>query len=206
MNNPIVVAFDLESTGMLRDGSPRWQDQPGITQIGASRLVYRDGLLDAGDHGWRIESTYTTYIDPELPPERWEPGAIEKTGIGPDTVKDAPNLLMAHAELAEFFRGATHAITFNGEWFDYTLLNYQLQRYGLDKLFPWPPCHIDLMKQAATWAGIQGKRGEKKPTLEELYEIVVGHKFDNAHDAGADIEATVQIFIKKGGLHGLGYL
>lgn len=194
-----IIALDLETTGKLSEGSPRWQDQPGITQIGAACVE------DIGLGKYAVTGAYTTYIDPELPEERWHPEAIEKTGIGPDTVKDAPNLLMAHAELAQFFVGATHCLTYNGEWFDYVVLKHQLERYGLSTAFPWPPCHIDLMKQGADWYEKAGKRGIKRPTLGELYEVVMGRELENAHDALADIMATVEIFIEKGGLAGLGY-
>lgn len=199
-SDPVIIAFDLETTGRISDGSSRWQDQPGITQIGAAKLI------PSGDT-WAIVQRFTTYIDPELEnPDRWQSEAIEKTGIGPDTVKDAPNLLMAHADLANFFVGATHALTYNGTWFDYPVLRFQLQRYGLDMNFPWPPAHIDLMKHASDWCELAGKRGVKRPTLTELYEVVFGRKFDDAHDAQADIDATVEVFIEKGGLRGLGYL
>ena len=215
MNNPVIIAFDLETTGRMRDGSDRWQDQPGIVQIGAARIEYGPILMEVvrdffvpqvGNNEWRITSRLKTFIDPEIPLLSWQEEAIEKTGITPAMVQDAPNLLMAHTALAEFFIGATHSLTFNGDTFDYPVLRYQLQRYGLDMLFPWPPCHIDLMKSATAWAGIQGKRGEKRPTLEELYEIVLGKKFEGAHDAGSDVDAMVEVFIAKGGLQGLGYL
>lgn len=213
MTPPIkIIAFDLETTGRMSEGSSRWQDQCGITQIGAACVEYlpthpmsEENRLGVSMR-WEITDRFNTYIDPEMPEDRWHAEAIEKTGISPDTVKDAPNLLMAHADLANFFVGATHSITYNGEWFDYPVLQYQLQRYGLDKNFPWPPCHIDLMKYGADWYEKAGKRGIKRPTLGELYEVVTGQELQDAHDAMADITATVEIFIKKGGLEGLGYL
>lgn len=211
--NPVIIALDLETTGHLSQASSRVQDQPGITQIGAARVEYVHDVADYPDGAsadasrWVVTDRFNTYVDPELDnPERWSPEAIEKTGIGPDTVKDAPNFLMAHTDFANFCVGATHMLTYNGEYFDYVVLKYQLERYGLSQFFPYPPCHIDLMKHGATWYEKAGKRGEKRPTLEELYEVVMGRTFENAHDAQADIDATVEIFIAKGGLQGLGYL
>lgn len=200
-----IVAWDLETTGRLAEGSSRWQDQPGITQFAALKIRLEPDLVMGGGD-WCKRDQIKLYIDPELDPARWHPEAIEKTGISPDTVKDAPNLMIAHDQIARFFVGADYSMTYNGEWFDYPLLDFQLQRYGINRRFPWPPAHIDLMKYAADWYGEMGKRGVKRPTLTELYTHIMGKGFENAHDAGADVSAMFDIFTTKGGLQGLGYL
>ena len=38
-----------------------------------------------------------------------------------------------------------------------------------------------------------GKRGNKPPRLEEIYQQLFNEKFDNAHHATADVDATAQV-------------
>lgn len=52
------------------------------------------------------------------------------------------------------------------------------------------------MKLSTNYCRLPGKRGFKSPKLEELYRVLFGTGFDNAHDALADVRATVRCFWK----------
>lgn len=200
-----AVVWDLETTGRLSQGSDQWKHQPGICQIAAQRLQYLPAHEAADGVGqWFVDGEFSTFIDPEIDADRWEAGAIEVTGIGPEQVKDAPTLLMAHEEIASWFLGCEYSITYNGAHFDYPVLGHQLRRYNLDQNFPWPIRHIDIMKFAPHWMNDQGKRGLVWPKLGELHERVIGTKLEGAHDALNDVRGLAAIFIAKGGLEGCG--
>lgn len=208
-----VVAWDLETTGRLRAASDHWLGQPGIVQIGAIKLQLQRPSVDIHDRivtqmgvgmEWVEAGRLNMLIDPEFPDDAWDTGAIEVTGIGPEQVRGKPSLLVAHEEIAEFFRGADYSLGYNLIHFDYPVLEHQLRRYNLQRHFPWPPKDIDLMRFSTQWCDIAGKRGTKRPTLGELHEAVIGADIKDAHDAINDVQACVDIFIAKGGLAGVG--
>lgn len=52
------------------------------------------------------------------------------------------------------------------------------------------------MKSSTDYCKLPGKSGFKTPKLSELHRILFGTDFDNAHNALADVEATVRCFWK----------
>lgn len=60
------------------------------------------------------------------------------------------------------------------------------------------------MKSSTEYCKLPGKKGFKSPRLAELHQVLFGTGFDNAHNALADVEATVRCFweLKKKGVIG----
>ncbi len=58
------------------------------------------------------------------------------------------------------------------------------------------------MKSSTAYCKLPGKNGFKSPRLAELHQILFGVGFENAHNALADVEATVRCFweLKKRGV------
>lgn len=56
--------------------------------------------------------------------------------------------------------------------------------------------HICTMESTTEFVGIQNYYGYKWPTLRELYYRLFYTDFENAHDASADVDATVKCFWK----------
>ncbi len=52
------------------------------------------------------------------------------------------------------------------------------------------------MKGSINYCKLPGNNGFKSPKLVELYQILFGSRFDNAHDALADVKATMKCFWK----------
>ena len=52
------------------------------------------------------------------------------------------------------------------------------------------------MKLSKAYCQLPGKQGFKSPKLSELHQILFGAGFDDAHNALADVEATVRCFWK----------
>lgn len=179
-----AAVIDFETTGMLK-AAPRFEFQPCITQIG----------LIVVDENFNVLDKYSTLINPDVDEKHWEAQAIEVTGIGPDEVKDAPTFFLAFNEFARRVVGCDTWAGYNTP-FDHKVLWWQLQRTGLECQFPWPPRVVDVMQLASRKCQMQGKQGVKNPKLSEAYELLTGNKMSNAHDALADVEATIEVWKK----------
>lgn len=184
----MILFYDLETTGLPKAGDDPLK-QPGIVQIGAA-LVDPDEW-SRGDDG--IIKEFDQKVNPELLPERFEPGAVRVTGIGWNEAQPFPSFFTVGADFANFVRGAKVMSGYNMIDFDNKILMWQLLRYGMEFNFPWPPRHVDVAVLAKASGRYMGKRGPKFPKLVELYQDVAGKKLEGAHDALADIRATVHV-------------
>jgi DNA polymerase-3 subunit alpha len=177
----MIAVFDLETTGLLTVSSNPEQ-QPGIVQIGVIRC----------DPVWKEVDRIDQLINPEV----WfHPEAQEVTGIKEEDLVGQPTLRAFHTRMCQAFLGVSHLIGFNTD-FDTQVLDWNLKRYNLDRKFPWPPRHTDLMKIAKDALNIQGKADQKFPKLEELHKALFGEGFSGAHKAINDVEATMRCAIE----------
>lgn len=177
----MIVCIDTETTGLVKPGKP----MPGITQIATK--VYPDGPEN------------DCLVDPEIPEDQWQQEAIDITGITPERVKKEglPFFLVGNS-LARWMVGAKVWMGWNIKH-DMEILAYWLKENGMEHAFPWPPTHVDVMLIAYEKCNIQGRNGRKYPKLEEAYEAMYGVKMPDAHDAMADVRATIEIAKKIGG-------
>jgi DNA polymerase III epsilon subunit-like protein len=185
-----ILFYDLETTGL-----PHGPRMPGICQIGAV-------LVDPT--GWDVDSdgiidTFEKLVNPELPLDLWEAGAMKVTGITPETVEASPSFFSVGKEFADFACGADIMSGYNFIDFDNPILAAALERYGMEYHFPWPPKHIDVAHIAKSSGRWMGKRGPKFPKLTVLYEELTGKKLVGAHGALAD--ATAAMYCYKGLIH-----
>ena len=182
----MIAVIDTETTGLLKDGVTDWLMQPGIVQLGVV-------MLDPETLEER--SSFETAINPELPVQRWEEGAIKTHGISPDDVKNAPTLMGAFGAFAQSIVGATHWAGYNIR-FDKGVIWHQLFRYGFERHFPWPPRDLEVMDLVSKHLGtVPGKR-HNRWKLGDAYAKIVGTTFEEAHDALADVRATAQLLKK----------
>ena len=177
----MIFLNDFETTGLPKDGNPDFLIQPGIVQIGTVIL----------DSDLKEIASYKTYINPEVPDSRWEAGAIKVHKITPDMVQTAPTFFAAFDDFAALAEGCDTWAGYNTK-FDKDILWFQLLRYGFERSFPWPRKDLDVMKLASDRLSIEGKRGNKRPKLIEIYEHLFGESFE-AHDALEDIRATARV-------------
>lgn len=186
-----TIAFDLETTGLINPDVDDPNYQPHIIEFGAVKAV--DYNLVANN--WE---TFQSMIHPGIP---IPPEITKITGINAADVSSAPSLLQAHFEIAKFFTGVEHLVTFNGLGYDLPVLMFNLRRYGLQYQFPWPRYHTDLMMAATDYLGMQGKTGNKPPKLVELHQELFGEGFPDAHRALDDAKATMRCYqelLKRG--------
>ena len=81
--------------------------------------------------------------------------------------------------------------------FDYKIVGAELFRKGIENTLEKTPS-TDTMELGTDFCQLSGgKNGRyKSPKLEELYEKLYGKKFDEAHNAAADVNATAQVFFE----------
>ncbi len=81
--------------------------------------------------------------------------------------------------------------------FDYKIVGAELFRKGKENTLEKTPS-ADTMELGTDFCQLSGgKNGRyKSPKLEELYEKLYGKKFDEAHNAAADVNATAQVFFE----------
>lgn len=188
----IVLFYDLETTGLPKRGDDPLI-QPGIIEIGACMV---DTAAWGSDQDLGITSEFEMKVNPELPRERWEAGASKANGVYFGDRDDCASFFTVGRQFAEFAVGAEYASGYNIVGFDNKVLMWQLQRYGMQFHFPWPPCHVDVMDLAKRSGQYAGVRGAKAPKLVNLYAEMAGEPLKDAHTALADIRATV--FCAKG--------
>lgn len=169
----MIIVMDLETTGLIRANKPLG---PGITQIGAVKLNYAFEEVDS----------FSTDVNPEMHIDEWEQGAINLRGIGPDDLIEKPTFFAAFWHFADFVRGAKIWCGHNINAFDTIVLANNLKRYGFEHHFPWPQHHVDTMDMVRREYG-------KRKKLGDVYRDITGKKLEDAHEALADIRATVVI-------------
>lgn len=111
------------------------------------------------------------------------PGASNVHGITDDDVADAPMLGDKAAELEALFTGVDVG-GYNVKGFDLPLLAAEFHRIGLS---------LDTDNIAIVDA-MQIFRMKEPRTLTAAYKKYCGKDLENAHDALADIQATVEVF------------
>ena len=81
--------------------------------------------------------------------------------------------------------------------FDYKIVGAELFRKRIENTLEKTPS-ADTMELGTDFCQLSGgKNGRyKSPKLEELYEKLYGKKFDEAHNAAADVNATAQVFFE----------
>jgi DNA polymerase III epsilon subunit-like protein len=82
--------------------------------------------------------------------------------------------------------------------FDEKVVGAELIRLGYQNMIPAKERICTMHKSTAYCAipNANGRKGNKWPKLSELYQKLFGEQFEEAHDAGADIEATAKCFFE----------
>lgn len=104
--------------------------------------------------------------------------------------RDGVNMTAALTLFNTAVNKCTHMFAHNLA-FDHPVMGAEMYRY---EMFPENrPNRVCTMRSSTDYCAIPGARGGYKwPKLEELHQKLFGVKFDNAHDALADVSATVR--------------
>lgn len=162
-----IVALDLETTGL-----DTTKDK--IVQIGAIKFDSKT---------FEIKDQYSVYIKP-TGVFSMNPVAIEKTGLTDDFINKVGVSLPSVWEKIREFIGNCDILTYNGNHFDIPMLYSNLKENGLEFDFEGRT-YYDAMT-------IERKRFSMK--LENTYKRYTGNELTDAHDALADVKATIAVF------------
>ncbi len=182
----VFLFFDTETTGLPRSWSAPSHDLsnwPRAIQI---------AWIGCDETGNVIErQSYIVKPDGfEIPEE-----SAKVHGISTETAllkgSQADHVLEKFAISAS----RAHFVICHNLSFDEPVISAEYLRRGLPIPFPDAAHRICTMKSLASYVNIPGRYGEPKwPTLQELHRKLYGGSFEGAHDAIADVEATVRCF------------
>ena len=190
----MILFFDVESSGLFREGLPVYDPtQPHLVEIGAR-------LLD---------SKYQTkgFIETMIQPTGWsvEPEALVVHGISEaDCARYGIDIRAALSVFQQMCLKARFIVAHNLE-FDRKVIAAQLAKIGSDGLW-WQrqaPKFKCTMEESKEVCRLPGQYGDFKfPSLAEAFcHFNPGVPFETTHRAGADIAACISIYRALEGLH-----
>lgn len=188
----MYLFFDTETTGL-----PRNFKAPASDLDNWSRLVQL-AFVVTNDEG-KIIRKRDYIIKPsgfEIPKE-----ASDIHRITTEIAEDR-GIILEDALVLMFFnlKKVTHIVAHNMN-FDEKIIEAECIRCKMPEMFKGKE-KICTMLSTINFCAISGNYGFKYPKLQELHEKLFGCQFEEAHNARADIEATVKCFfeLKKRGL------
>ncbi len=171
----MMIFFDAETTGLIKNKALMLVHQPHIIEIGAVR-----------DDGEEFE----TLLNPGV---KLEPIITKITGLRDEDLADAPTFRDVLPDLIEFFIGQEALVAHNMP-FDLGMLLFELRRCDAEFKFPYPPNHIDTVQLA-----MPSYRG-KFMKLENLYRDLIG-EYEQKHRAledAKDLKAVYHALMVRG--------
>lgn len=175
-----MIAFDTETTGLIKPDDCDLNEQPRIIEFYAAEFNMKGKII----------SEFETFINPDLP----IPEFITKlTGIDDAMIADAPRFIEVYDDIADFFVGKNTVFVHNCA-FDMGMLRIELERHGLQYMFPYPPYQCCTVEASFC---IENKRLK----MEKLYQIATGKEKPTKHRARDDVENLIEIvcWLKKEG-------
>lgn len=179
-----VCGVDTETTGLYDFKAPATADhQPRIVQIAAA-IMSREG---------KIISRFSTLIKPcRIFPWKLEAKAAEIHGITLDMCEEFGIPLSNAIAIVKNMMDVTEVAVAHNWDYDSALIRRELAVLGKEDFISRKRSFCT-MKSLASVLKIPGPRGFKWPRLQEAHKHFIGHEFDAAHDALADIEATLRV-------------
>ena len=184
----MYLVFDTETTGLPKNFNAPLSDSdnwPRMVQI-AWQLHDDDGrLIENQDY----------IIKPEGYDIPFNAARIHgiTTKIANEEGRDLQEVLQEFSKVLDRVR----VVSGHNVEFDYNIVGAEFYRKNIkDNLQEKPKA--DTMLLGTDFCQLGGGRGGryKPPKLEELFEKLYGYKFDEAHNAAADVNATAQVFFE----------
>lgn len=183
----MYLVFDTETTGL-----PKNFDAPLTDLDNWPRMV---------QIAWQLHDEMGNLIENQdyiIKPEGYDiPYNVSRihgitTQIANEQGRDLAEVLQ---EFKEVLSRAKVGVGQNVE-FDYKIIGAEFIRKNIDNQLQELPI-ADTMHLATDFTAIPTKGGKfKSPKLSEIYEKLYGNKFDEAHNAAADVNATAQVFFE----------
>ncbi len=184
----MYLVFDTETTGLPNNFNAPVSDSnnwPRMVQIAWQLHDENGNLIENQDYIIKPEGYDIPFNASRLH------GITTK--LAQEEGRDLKEVL---TEFNEVLKRAEFGVGQNVE-FDYKIVGAEFYRQQIENRLQDLP-KADTMLFGTEFCAIpSGKEGKfKSPKLEEIYEKLYGHKFDEAHNAAADVNATAQVFFE----------
>lgn len=182
----IVVAFDTETTGLIKPEVVEIEKQPEIIELYMNKMIHRaDGVIETIDE-----------IDTFLKPKGEISELITKiTNITPMMVEKAPTFQDIFPQLQDFHVGVNAWVAHNCA-FDTAMMANEIARIGKIVHFPFPPRKICTVQSSMYIE-------QRRLTLTNLHKELFGVPFEGAHRAKEDVMAMIRCYkelVKRGSI------
>ena len=183
----MYLVFDTETTGLPKNFNAPISDSdnwPRMVQIAWQLHDDEGNLIENQDY----------IIKPEGYDIPFNAARIHgiSTKLAQAEGRDLTEVLQ---EFNEVLKRAQFGVGQNVE-FDYKVVGAEFYRKNLENSLQELP-KADTMIFGTDFCAIPSGKGRfKSPKLEEIYEKLYGNKFDEAHNAAADVNATAQVFFE----------
>lgn len=184
----MYLIFDTETTGLPNNFNAPLSDSenwPRMVQIAWQLHDEKGNLIENQDYIIKPE-------DYDIPFNATRIHGIS-TQMAHEQGRDLKEVLEEFNEVLK----KTKVVAGHNIDFDYKIAGAEFYRKGLENILEKIPS-ADTMELGTDFCKLGGgKNGRyKSPKLEELYEKLYGEKFDEAHNAAADVNATAQVFFE----------
>jgi DNA polymerase III epsilon subunit-like protein len=185
-NNNYYIFFDVETTGL-----PKRYNAPASDLDNWPRLVQLAYIIFDKQGNRILEENFI--IKPEGFSISEESIAIHNI-TNERAKKEGSELIYVLDDFKKHISQATYLVAHNIA-FDEKVIESEFIRNGITNILP-DKTKICTMMSTINFCKIDWNQKYKWPKLEELYFILFGEKFDNSHNALADIRATAKCFWK----------
>jgi DNA polymerase III epsilon subunit-like protein len=180
--------FDTETTGLPKSRDARNHDVENWP-----RLVQLSWLL-VGQDGCVVRNRLVIPWGFEIPAEATKVHGVTNAMAAEEgiSIKEAMMEFMVAAEMADLLIG-------HGVYFDKSVVGAELIRMDMEaayEIFKGVK-RFDTMQKSTKICKLphaNGRKGYKWPKLQELHKHLFGVEFEDAHDAYADVQATVRCY------------
>lgn len=176
MKRLIVLALDVETTGLIESKLMRLDFQPRVIQV---CLVLAD--LDSGD----VLDRFVSLIRPPTM-EAVTKKITSITGITPESLADAPEFAEVAPRVATMIESAPMAAAHNLS-FDRGMIDLEMRR--LKREIRWPKRLCCTVEQTVHLLGFNAD-------LTKLHDHLVGRPFIAAHTAEGDVDALLACLVE----------
>nr|MBK9652735.1 3'-5' exonuclease [Bacteroidota bacterium] len=182
----MYLFFDTETTGLPRNWKAPVTDVnnwPRLVQLAFSLYDKEGGKILAADYIIKPEG-FTIPVD-----------ASRVHGITTERAMDEGVALM---DVLIYFQSQiekSQTLVAHNMSFDEKIMGAEFLRNNMQDSIATPP-KLCTMLSATKYCGIEGPYGFKWPKLTELHMKLFNHDFGEAHNAAADIAATVKCFFE----------
>lgn len=174
----ISVAFDTETTGLIKPDVVEMEKQPEIIELYMAKLIHRsDGVIEQ-------IGEIDTFIKPQF-------GEVSElitkiTGITPKMVQDAPVFAEVFPMIQNFHVGVHEWVAHNCA-FDTAMMANEISRIGKIVHFPFPPVKVCTVRSSMSI-------DQRRLTLTNLHKELFGSPFEGTHRAKYDVQAMIRCY------------